>query len=270
LNLTLRQDLASSAPARTGGWKEVDGAMEQPRKVGELAEAAGLTVRTLHHYDRLGLVSPSTRTGSGHRRYTEQDVVRLYQVLALRQLGLPLEAIGEVLAGDAPLEPLLAKHHEYVDEQLTAMRTLRAQLAVVLAGVRRADRADVTDFLALIRKVTTVDETVQKYFSQAQLAELAERRETLGEEAITAVEDSWAVLIPKVKAAVEAGMDPTAPEAKAMAREWMGLLDQFHGGDHGLRDSLYRMHEENAVAIEQEFRGPSPELIEFIKAADAS
>lgn len=56
-------------------------------RVGQLAASTGLTVRALHHYDHLGLVRPSARTASGYRLYEEADVARLYQVLALRQLG---------------------------------------------------------------------------------------------------------------------------------------------------------------------------------------
>ncbi|MCG8914277.1 MerR family transcriptional regulator [Actinokineospora sp. PR83] len=244
--------------------------VEKLHKVGQLAEAAGLTVRTLHHYDRLGLVSPSARTEAGHRLYGEADVVRLYRVLALRQIGLSLEAIGQVLAGDAPLEPLLDRHREYLDDRITALRTLRAQLGTVLTAVRRDHHADVTDFLDLIRKVTTVDETMQKYFDRTQLAALAERREQLGEDTIAGAERAWQVLIPRVRAAVAAGMDPGTPEAREMAREWMGLLEQFHGGDSGLRDSMYRMYEENAARIEQEFCGPDQELIDFITRANAT
>ncbi len=72
--------------------------------MGQLASAAGLTVRTLHHYDHIGLVRPSGRTASGHRLYQEPDVARLYQVLALRQLGLGLDTVGEVLAGSSAVD----------------------------------------------------------------------------------------------------------------------------------------------------------------------
>ncbi|MCP2163684.1 DNA-binding transcriptional regulator, MerR family [Goodfellowiella coeruleoviolacea] len=244
--------------------------MERLYKVGQLAEAAGLTVRTLHHYDRVGLVCPSARTHSGHRLYGEADVRRLYQVLALRQLGLPLEAIAEVLNGEVPLEPLLTRHRDHVDEQVAAMRVLRAQLSTVLASLRTTNHADITDFLALIQKVTTVDETVRKYFSQAQLAELAERREQQGEDSATRVQQQWQELIPRVQAAVEAGADPTTPEAQELAREWMSLLERFHGGDSGLRDSLYRMQADNAARIQAEYGGPSPEQLEFIRRANAA
>ena len=56
-------------------------------KVGDLARRTGLTVRTLHHYDEIGLLKPSLHTESGHRLYTGRDVARLQQVLSLRQLG---------------------------------------------------------------------------------------------------------------------------------------------------------------------------------------
>jgi DNA-binding transcriptional MerR regulator len=73
----------------------------EPRywKVGELAGATGLTVRALHHYDRLGLLVPSQRTHAGHRLYGEADVSRLYHVLALRDLGFSLAEVGELLDG---------------------------------------------------------------------------------------------------------------------------------------------------------------------------
>ncbi|MDA8061251.1 MAG: MerR family transcriptional regulator, partial [Actinomycetota bacterium] len=98
-------------------------------KVGQLAAETGLTVRALHHYDHLGLVSPSARSAAGYRLYVEADVERLYQVLALRQLGLPLDAIGEVLDGASSIEGLLESHRAYLDRQMVAIRTLRAQLS---------------------------------------------------------------------------------------------------------------------------------------------
>ena len=60
-------------------------------RIGELARAAGVTVRALHHYDSLGLLVPSERTGAGHRLYSADDVERLYRLLALRGVGLPLD-----------------------------------------------------------------------------------------------------------------------------------------------------------------------------------
>lgn len=238
-------------------------------KVGQLAKLTGLTVRALHHYDHLGLVQPSTRTAAGYRLYGEDDVQRLYQVLALRQLGLPLDAIGAVLDGQSSIGELLEQHRAYLERQLVAMRILRAQLSTMTTA-SQCGSGSVTDFLELIQKVITVDETVTKYFSAEQLADLAERREQVGEQAITDVQAAWPKLIEQVQAAVDTGLDPATPQAQNLAAQWMGLLEQFHGGDEGLRDSLYRMQAENAEQIEQQHGGPSPALMEFIKAANAA
>jgi len=145
-------------------------------KVGQLAKLTGLTVRALHYYDHLGLVMPSARTAAGYRLYGEAGVERLYQVLALRQLGLPLDAVGAVLDGQSSIGELLERHRAHLDRQLVAMRTLRAQLSTMTTVSQGAGSGSVTDFLDLIRKVITVDGTVKKYFSEEQLADLAAPR----------------------------------------------------------------------------------------------
>lgn len=239
-------------------------------KVGRLASATGLTVRTLHHYDHIGLVSPSGRTASGHRLYEEADVRRLYQVLALRQLGLPLDRVREVMAGQASLAEVLAAHQEFLTDQLTSVRALRGRVEALASAMSQRAATPVEDFLELIQKVIAMDDTVTQYFTADQLADLAERRERLGEQAIAETQAGWAELLPRVTQAVESGMDPSSPKAQEMAARWMELLEQFHGGDEGLRDSLYRMQADNGAQIEQQYGGPSPAQLDFIKAANAA
>ena len=60
-------------------------------KVGELARRTGVSVRALHHYEEIGLLVPSWRTESGHRLYSEPDIIRLTQIVSLRQIGLSLK-----------------------------------------------------------------------------------------------------------------------------------------------------------------------------------
>lgn len=66
-------------------------------KVGALAEASGLTVRTLHYCEEIGLLVPSQRSAAGHRLHVRDDVERLYRVRVLRRLGLSLDEIGNAL-----------------------------------------------------------------------------------------------------------------------------------------------------------------------------
>lgn len=243
---------------------------ERVWKVGELAAEAGLTVRTLHHYDRIGLVHPAERTGTGHRLYTASDVERLYQVLALRQLGLGLDQIADLLEGAVPMTRVLAAQRDYLAAQLAATRDLHALVAALTATAESRSDASTDHFLELIRRTVMVDDTIKQYFTQEQVTQLALRREELGEQHIEQAEANWAELIPAVDAAIAAGMDPTAPAAQQMAARWMGLLEEFHGGDPGLRESMYRMQAEESDRIESEFCGPSPAQIEFITAANAA
>lgn len=118
--------------------KRMDGTgIEQVWKVGELATTSGLTVRTLHHYDRIGLVRPGARTSSGHRLYSEADVQRLYQVLALRQLGLGLEKIAQVLTGTVAMAQVLAAHRDYLAAQVAATQDLHALVLSTSRSSRR-------------------------------------------------------------------------------------------------------------------------------------
>src|SRR5215472_2563993 len=80
-------------------------------KVGALARATGLTVRTLHHYDEIGLLQPSTRLAGGHRLYDTDDLTRLYRIIRLRQLGFPLSQVAAVLAEpEWQLAPAIERH----------------------------------------------------------------------------------------------------------------------------------------------------------------
>ncbi|MEU1526465.1 MerR family transcriptional regulator [Nocardia rhamnosiphila] len=142
-----------------------DTGIEQVWKVGELATEAGLTVRTLHHYDHIGLVRPAGRTNTGHRLYTEADVQRLYQVLALRQLGLGLDQIANVLAGTVAMAQVLAAHRDCLAAQVAAMQDLHALVATLTTTAENRPDISADHFLELIRSTVMVDDTVRKYFT---------------------------------------------------------------------------------------------------------
>ncbi len=87
--------------------------------VGEVAALAGVTVRTLHHYDRIGLLSPSGRTAAGYRQYSPADLDRLHQVLLYRELGFPLEEVKTLLDDpSADPEAHLRRQHALLRDRL--------------------------------------------------------------------------------------------------------------------------------------------------------
>ena len=92
--------------------------MSGGRTVGEVAAMAGVTVRTLHHYDRIGLLSPSGRSAAGYRLYAPDDLDRLHQVLLYRELGFSLEDVAALLADDADPEAHLRRQHRLLRDRL--------------------------------------------------------------------------------------------------------------------------------------------------------
>jgi MerR family transcriptional regulator, thiopeptide resistance regulator len=93
--------------------------------VGQVARFAGVTVRTLHHYDEIGLLVPSARSAAGHRRYDDRDLDRLQRILFYRELGFPLEEIGP-LADDNGAHPMeqLRRRHRLLTERIERLRTM--------------------------------------------------------------------------------------------------------------------------------------------------
>ncbi|MFD6752845.1 MULTISPECIES: MerR family transcriptional regulator [Micromonospora] len=93
--------------------------------VGQVARLAGVTVRALHHYDQIGLLSPSGRTGAGYRRYSDADLERLQLVRYYRELGFPLEQIAEILddpAGDRDAH--LRRQHELLTVRIKRLQEM--------------------------------------------------------------------------------------------------------------------------------------------------
>ncbi len=94
--------------------------------VGALADLAGVTVRTLHHYDEIGLLAPSGRSAAGHRAYDEADVARLQRILFYRELELPLDRIQQLIddPGVDEYEHLRRQYH-LLGERITRLQRVR-------------------------------------------------------------------------------------------------------------------------------------------------
>lgn len=207
-------------------------------RIGELATATGLTVRTLRHYDQIGLLQPRMRTGSGYRIYSEDEVRRLQQIRSLQALGFSLEQIGTMLDGsDAPLSEVIGWQVAAVDRELATLHRLRARLHAVSAELQRSEQVDIDDLTALMKEMTMVEQ----YYTEEQLETLATRRAAYGDEQIKAFEQQWADLIARAETAKADGLDPTSEPVLAIAREWSGLVQAFTGGDAEIQHSVERV-----------------------------
>ncbi|PIM65711.1 MerR family transcriptional regulator, partial [Streptomyces sp. JV178] len=95
--------------------------------VGQVSGFAGITVRTLHHYDEIGLLVPSERTHAGHRRYSDADLDRLQQILFYRELGFPLDEVA-ALPDDPETDPRahLRRQHELLTARIEKLQKMAA------------------------------------------------------------------------------------------------------------------------------------------------
>ena len=191
-------------------------------RVGELAEATGLTVRTLHHYHEIGLLTPSGRNGAGHRLYTSVDVRRLHQIRALRGFGLSLASIGQVLAGMSAggARELLARQLAQVEERIAVAKRLRRNLIDVLTALDHRVEPSASDIVSLIEVMTTVE----RKLTPQQVREMIEQRARFAEQS---TDEELAAM---AKRRTELAAQLTPEERAAMAAKRAALMPDNWAG----------------------------------------
>lgn len=232
-------------------------------KVREFAEKAGVTVRTLHHYDRLGLLKPSGRTEAGYRLYADRDFARLQQIVTLKFIGLPLREIKALLDDDDSDLDLAATLR--LQKQL--LQEKRWQVGMAIQAIEEAERSmsvqsTQSPDLSALKKIIEVMERqnnmewTKKYYSPEAQAKIAERATTFTPEMQAEVSKKWNELFSDIEIAMQAGEDPSSAKAKELARRWTELLKGFTGGDPAVQkgvNSLYADKSNWPKTFEQPF-----------------
>lgn len=216
--------------------------------IGELAKACGVTVRTLHHYDEIGLLSASKRTTSDHRRYTEQDLHRLYRIRALQMLGLSLEDIRSALGSPADdlasLRGLLERQLQKLQDHAANLQLLQRQIGELLHRIDKPTMPDPEDFMSALEMITVFE----NHFTSEQLKELADRRAELGAATIEAAKHEWASLVEEGLRLVQDGTPAHDPSAQDLVRRWDTLGSSFHSGEQ-TKTAARAMWQENSVEL---------------------
>lgn len=211
----------------------------------EFAGLTGVTVRTLHHYDRIGLLKPSGRTPAGYRLYGERDFARLQQIATLKFIGLPLREIKGLLERHTlDLAATLRLQREIIENQ-------RRRLDMALAAIERADAVVASGagreweaFRKIIEVISMENnmEWTEKYYSEEAREKLSEKRASVPREVVEQGQHDWATLIVEVEAAVVAGVDPASEHAQGLAARWSKLIEAFTGGDRAITEGLNKLY----------------------------
>ena len=193
-------------------------------RIREFAELAGVTVKALHHYDRMGLLSPR-RTGAGYRVYGERDLERLEQIVALKFLGLPLRQVKSVLEGtEVELAAALRAQRKAIEKKQALLARAVCAIAAAeesMAAGRPADPAALRKIIEVIDMRNSI-ETMKKYYTE----EAWQRRRGYYENGPSR---EWVELYRDAHAL--AGEDPASDRAQALADRWLALSVRAWAGD---------------------------------------
>lgn len=227
-----------------------------------------MSVRALHHYDEIGLLVPMLRTPSGHRLYQQSDVERLQQIQSLRVMGIPLDEVKRLLDGAATTaRSVIDLHLARLHEQIALQNRLAERLETLAAHMDRVEGASIDDLCQIIQAMTTID----KYFTPEQLDVLRDRRTSITEEHMHDVRDSWNEIIPKVRNAMAANVDPTSPEILAIAARWKTLVEEFTGGDPKIANAVRTMYQNEGPLLQQQLgEVPTQEMFVYMSKAFAA
>lgn len=267
--------------------------MDRRYRSGAFARKTGVSVRTLRYYDQIGLLSPSCRTAAGYRLYTDDDLIRLQQVLALKFLGFSLEDVRTALhVAPQALQRVLSQQKAMLCEWRGRLdRIVRA-----IDGAEAQLQANRCDWQAIVEVIQAIQmeqdrSWTRKYFTEEQIKSMEElgaaaypepaqqklsaRREAMGgwtEEDQRRIAARYAALDAGVKRLAATGADPASPEAQALAEEAIRLVEEFTGGDPHVASGLARWWQLHAALpadkkpLPQRF---TPEESEFLERAKA-
>src|SRR6185369_11453522 len=220
-------------------------------KIGELAKKTGLSVRALHHYDAIGLLSPSQRTEGGARLYGRDDLIRLHRIEALKQLACSLPDIKATLdgPGGAPLD-ILQRQITALEAQARQAQRLSQRLQHLVDLVAGGGETAADDWLNILELMNMY----QRHLSDDEVKTLmAQHAGTLAP-----TDPQWAELIAEVRRGMQQALPTDSPAAHALAWRWMRLVIDMTGNDPALANKLMTLQSSEARA--QDIVGITPEM----------
>ena len=214
-------------------------------QVGELARRAGMTVRTLHHYEQTGLLMPSARSTAGYRLYNLAAVQRLHMIKALTQTGLELATIKDYLDQDSfSLSDLLVQQISTLDKQLRAVSTLRERLVQLRDELACGNEPDLESWLQT------------QELQALPFAEQDQQRNQI-----------WLALVTEVRQLLAEACPADDPRAMALATRWMARLELDTAGRPEFLTRLNEMHVAEPQMREQ--TGITVDVVDYITRAFA-
>lgn len=221
--------------------------------VGRVADLVGVSVRTLHHWDAIGLVRPSGRSWSGYRLYDAEDVARIHRVLVYRELGLALAQIGEIL-DDPSVDPRehLQRQRTLLEERIRRLeRTARA----VDEMIERTDMTHENGIRLSAEEQARIfgadwdpayqDEARERWGGTEAWKQSAARTREWGPEQWQQVKDELETVESALADALARGIAPGSEEANALAERHRATIARHYDCTRSMQVVLARMYTED-------------------------
>lgn len=239
--------------------------------VGEVAALAGVTVRTLHHYDRIGLLSPSGRTTAGYRQYAPDDLDRLHQVLLYRALGFSLEEVATLLDDPSadPVEHLRRQHALLLDrlDRTSAMvAAVEKEMEARNMGISLTPAERFEAFGDWLPEEYAV-EAEQRWGETDAWAQSQRRTQAMTKDDWLRVKAETDDLESRFAAAMSAGVAADAPAAMDLAEEHrLQMSRNFFDCGHEMHAGIGRMYVEDE-RFAAHYEQVAPGLAQYVSTA---
>jgi DNA-binding transcriptional MerR regulator len=208
------------------------------KTVGAVAALTGISVRTLHHYDHIGLVVPSVRTPVGYRGYTDADIERLHVVLVYRAVGLSLEDIRALLddGGADALERLRRQHRLLLDQADRLQHTIKAVEELMSAhhnGIQLTAEEQIEIFGTTAFSEEYAAEAQERWGETDAWKQSQQRASRFTKQDWIDIKAEGDTLLADLATAKRAGVAPGSPEADALAARHRAAIERFYecGGE---------------------------------------
>ncbi|MCU1478076.1 MAG: hypothetical protein JWQ64_2769 [Subtercola sp.] len=195
----------------------------------DVARATGLTSRTLRHYEQIGLLRPSRVAGTGYRYYSERELARLYRILSLRALEMPLAAIAHAIDDDAEISDALREHLRILNEkqQQTAVQIIAVEQ--ILSTIENGTIMAIDDLFASVNNAEH-EEEVRRRWGDDAWQRGQQRREKMTPEEHAADDLRSTDINAALRAAAESNEDPdSAHFQELVTNHYAWITDQWGG-----------------------------------------
>lgn len=219
-------------------------------RIKEFSKKTSVTVRTLHYYNEISLLKPSHRLASGHRLYSENDMLRLQQITTLKFMGFSLDQINQLMQHpNFNIKNVLKNQAEILAEEAVKIQKAAKLLHQVVNQLDTDNTIDWPTIAKIIEALQMKDKTLEtwvtKFFSKEELDEFSKTATQYTPQQVQEYRIKWVEMFSEVKKNLDS--DPKGAIGQQLAEKWLVLADEVYGKYPQIRKKLWEAFKVGAV-----------------------